>query len=71
MTTEHPIIIPGIVQDGKVVPQSTTELPDGAHVKIVLGHSHFTPELEAELKQWEQASDEAWAMIDLWEEEDS
>ena len=69
MTTEHRTIIPGIVQDGKVIPQSTTALPDGAHVEIVLEPDQFTPELEAELKQWDQASDEAWAMIDQWEEE--
>ena len=28
------------------------------------------PELQAELAQWEKASDEAWAMIDRWESEE-
>jgi len=26
--------------------------------------------LQAEFEQWEQASDEAWAMIDQWEMEE-
>jgi hypothetical protein len=45
-------------------------LPEGAHVDIVLGPADVTPALRAEFEQWEKASDEAWAMIDQWEEAD-
>jgi hypothetical protein len=64
------LVVPGIVKNGLVVPQSDTPLPDGAHVDIVLGPADIPPELRAELAQWEKASDEAWAMIDEWETED-
>jgi hypothetical protein len=53
-----------------VVPQNDTPLPDGAHVDIILGPADITPELQAELAQWEKASEEAWAMIDRWETEE-
>ncbi len=61
------MVIPGIVKNGVVVPQTDTQLPDGARVDIVLGPAEVTPELQAEFDQWEKASDEAWAMIDEWE----
>jgi len=66
MATEH-LVIPGIVKNGMVIPQNDTPLPEGAHVDILLGPTDVTPELQAELEQWEKASDEAWAMIDQWE----
>jgi hypothetical protein len=44
-------------------------LPDGAHVEIVIEPPFVTPELREELTAWDKASDEAWAMIDRWEEE--
>ena len=68
MATER-LVIPGIVKNGVVVPQNDTPLPDGAHVDIVIGAADVPPELQAELAQWETASDEAWAMIDQWEME--
>jgi hypothetical protein len=64
------LVIPGIVKNGIVVPQNDTPLPDGAHVDIVIGAADVPPELQAELAQWEKASDEAWAMIDRWESEE-
>ena len=64
------LVIPGIVKNGLVVPQSDTPLPDGAHVDILLGPTDMDPALQAELEQWEKASDEAWAMIDEWEAEE-
>jgi hypothetical protein len=64
------LVIPGIVKNGLVVPQSDTPLPDGAHVDILLGPTDMPPALQAELEQWEKASDEAWAMIDEWEAEE-
>jgi hypothetical protein len=66
MATER-LVIPGIVKNGMVIPQNDTPLPEGAHVDILLGPADVTPELQAELEQWEKASDEAWAMIDQWE----
>jgi hypothetical protein len=69
MATQR-LVIPGIVKNGLVVPQNDTPLPEGAHVDILIGAAEMTPELQAELAQWEQASDEAWAMIDQWEAED-
>ncbi|MCR4413123.1 MAG: hypothetical protein NUV77_11945 [Thermoguttaceae bacterium] len=64
----EPTVIPGIVRNGVVVPQSETPLPDGARVGIVLEPAQLTPQLQAELAQWEAASDEAWSMIDRWEQ---
>jgi hypothetical protein len=64
------LVIPGIVKNGLVVPQNDTPLPEGAHVDILIGPAEMTPELQAELAQWEKASDEAWTMIDQWEAED-
>ena len=64
------LLVPGIVKNGLVVPQHDTLLPEGAHVDILIGPAEMTPELQAELAQWEQASDEAWTMIDQWEAED-
>ena len=69
MATQR-LVIPGIVKNGLVVPQNDTPLPEGAHVDILIGAAEVTPALQAEYDQWEQASDEAWAMIDQWETED-
>jgi hypothetical protein len=63
------LVIPGIVRDGVVVPQNDTPLPDGARVGILLEPAELTPQLQAELEQWDAASDEAWRMIDEWERE--
>src|SRR5919106_2189585 len=65
MATQH-LVIPGIVKNGLVVPRNATPLPEGAHVDILIGPAEITPELQAELAQWEKASDEAWTMIDQW-----
>jgi hypothetical protein len=64
------VVIPGIVKNGLVVPQSDTPLPDGAHVDILLNPADVPSALQAELAQWEKASDEAWDMIDKWETEE-
>jgi hypothetical protein len=69
MATER-FVIPGIVKNGVVVPQNDTPLPDGARVDILISPTDVTPALEAELDQWNKASDEAWAMIDRWEAEE-
>jgi hypothetical protein len=64
------LVVPGIVKNGLVVPQNDTPLPEGAHVDILIGPAEMTPELRAELAPWEQASDEAWTLIDQWEADD-
>ena len=63
-------IIPGIVQNGVVVPQASDELPDGAHVSIVLQPAEMPQELKEELEAWQRAGDQAWQMIDKWESEE-
>ncbi len=67
MATGNPTTIPGIAQNGVVVPQSDTVLREGTHVEIVLEPSSVPPELLSEIAVWDKASDEAWAMIDHWE----
>jgi hypothetical protein len=68
MATER-VVIPGIVKNGIVIPQNDTPLPEGAHVDIILGPGEVPASLQAELAQWDKASEEAWAMIDQWERE--
>ena len=63
-------VIPGIVRNGVVVPQTDHQLPDGTHVEIILQPTGMTPELKAELNAWESVGDEAWAMINKWESDD-
>jgi hypothetical protein len=60
MATDR-VVIPGIVKNGMVVPQNDIPLPEGAHVDILITLTDVTPELKAELDQWDKASDEAWA----------
>ena len=63
-------IIPGIVKNGVVVPQANSDLPDGAHVNIVLQPAEVTQELKEELEAWQRAGVQAWQMIDRWESEE-
>ena len=63
-------IIPGIVKNGVVVPQANSDLPDGAHVNIVLQSAEMPQELKEELEAWQRAGDQAWKMIDKWENEE-
>jgi len=44
-------------------------LPEGVPVEIHIRQVDLSPELESELKQWDKAGAEAWAMIDEWEAE--
>ena len=69
MATDHSTTIPGIVQNGVVVPQSDTALREGTHVEILVEPSGVPPELLSEIAAWDKASDEAWAMIGQWESE--
>ena len=63
-------IIPGIVKDGVVVPQANSELPDGAHVNIVLHPAEMPQELKEELEAWQRAGCQAWQLVDRWESEE-
>ena len=66
----RPMVIPGIVQNGLVIPQSDTPLPEGTRVDILIGPAEVMPELQAELAQWEKASTEAWTLLNQWAAED-
>lgn len=70
MSTDSSESIPGIVKNGVVVPQSREPLAEGTHVEIVVDPSRIPEELRAEIKAWDSASDEAWAMIEKWEAEE-
>ena len=67
MNTENRTGIPGIVRNGVVIPQTSTQLPDGAHVEIMLDPPAMTQQLLNELAGWERASEESWKMIEQWE----
>jgi hypothetical protein len=63
-------VIKGIVKNGVVVPERDAELPEGAQVEITITSLAITPELQAEFDAWERVSDEAWSMIEQWEEDE-
>jgi hypothetical protein len=46
MTTERRVI-PGIVKNGMVVPQTDTPLPEGVHVAIHIGPADVPAELKS------------------------
>jgi hypothetical protein len=69
MATDR-LIIPGVVKNGLIVPQGHAPLPEGTHVEIVIPSPELPPELRAEFDAWERAGDEAWALIDQWEQEE-
>jgi hypothetical protein len=61
MNTE-PLIIPGIVQGGLIVPQGGAPLAEGLLVQIVVRPSTDMNQLRQELAEWDAASDEAWGI---------
>ena len=63
------LVIGGIVKNGVILPEGDAELPEGARVQIIVAAGGIPPDLQAELDAWERAGDEAWAMIDHWEQE--
>lgn len=67
MTTE-PLVIPGVVRNGVVVPKGDVALPEGAEVQITFSTA-VPPDLQAEFNAWERLSDEAWDLITDWEKE--
>jgi hypothetical protein len=56
--------VPGVVINGVVVPKAP--LPEGAHVEIHLQEMTLDvpPELQEELKAWQQASAKALALVE-------
>ena len=64
------VIIPGIVQNGVVVPVEKNWLPEGAQVEIVVPTLQFPPELQAEFEDWERLSTESWSKFLAWEKEE-
>jgi hypothetical protein len=70
MSTDDRASIPGIVKNGVIVPQTENELPEGAHVEIMLEPHAASTQLREEMAAWDNASQEAWAMIDKWESEE-
>ncbi|QDV56726.1 hypothetical protein [Rosistilla oblonga] len=70
MSKDSRASIPGIVKDGVIVPQASQQLAEGTHVEIVVEPESIPAELRAEMLAWDQASDEAWAMIEKWEAEE-
>ena len=63
-------VINGIVKDGIVIPEKGSGLPEGTRVEIVFALAAMTPELKAEFEACDRIGDEAWAMIDKWEQEE-
>lgn len=62
--------ITGVVKNGVIVPQAGSALPEGIEVTIVIPDHALTPELNAELRAWQEAGAQSWMLIDKWEEED-
>ena len=64
------LIIPGVVQNGVVVPVEKNRLAEGARVEIALPIAQVPPELQEEFDGWERLGDEAWSLIDQWEKDE-
>ena len=64
------MVIPGIVKNGLIVPQGPAPLPEGTQVEIVIPAPELPAEVRAEFDAWERAGDEAWSLIDQWEQEE-
>jgi len=63
------IVIPGVVKNGLIVPETQTPLPEGTRVEIVIAPPLIPANWEAEMEEWERLGDEAWGLIDQWERE--
>ncbi len=64
------VVVAGVVKNGIIVPDGDIKLPEGARVEIVLPSADFPPELLAEFRAWDRASEDAWAMMARWEQGD-
>jgi hypothetical protein len=62
-------MIPGVVQDGKIVPQ--TPLPEGLNVQILLPEdANDEAELQAELAAWRAGNQKALDRVEQLADED-
>lgn len=66
----EPITFEAVIKDGVIVPRQGVKLPEGISVTVTVCPLQMDPELRAETAAWERLSDEAWAMIDAWEQEE-
>lgn len=62
-------ILKGVVRNGVVVFDAPTKLPDGTEVEVTVAPLPLTPEEQAEFGAWQGLRDDAWALIDEWEQE--
>ena len=60
--------IHGVIRGGVVVPDTHQSLPEGTEVEISFDPAELPQELKDELEAWNRASDDAWAMIEDWEQ---
>ena len=51
-------VMPGMVNNGMVVPPTDTPLPEGVHVDMHMGLAEVPAELTSACAQWDKASDE-------------
>ena len=63
-------MIGGIVRGGMIIPEKALVLPEGTHVEISFLLPELPQELQAEFVAWDRASEDAWAMIAQWEQEE-
>ena len=69
MATE-PIVIPGVVRNGLVVPRGDTPLPEGAQVSIVVPAPPVSTSAPGEAGASERGGDEGAAPTEQWEREE-
>ncbi len=70
METER-VVIPGVIKNGRVVPQGEVALSEGVQVEILIPALELTSDWREEFEAWERAGDEAWAQIEQWERDES
>jgi hypothetical protein len=68
MITER-LKIHGVVRGGVIVPDTQLALPEGTEVEIMFIPTELPQELQEEFAAWDRASDEAWALLETWEQE--
>jgi len=61
--------IHGVIRGGVIVPDSPLTLPEGTEVEISFLQTELPQELQDELSAWDHASDDAWALMEEWEQE--
>jgi len=67
MITER-MKIHGVIRGGVVVPDTHLTLPEGTEVEISFVLTELPQELQDEFEAWNRASDDAWALMEEWEQ---